>query len=138
MIMDDFSEYLSKLDDPAKRTRVEEVLGWVAGTFPALAPRIAWNQPMFTDHGTFIVGFSVAKHHLALSPEEATIRRFSDEIRQAGYEHTRMLIRIPWNRPVDWPLLERLIAFNIRDKADCATFWRKPDGDSPTERGDAP
>lgn len=35
---------------------------------------------MFTDHCTFIIGFSIAKHHLAVAPEIAGINRFSDEI----------------------------------------------------------
>jgi uncharacterized protein YdhG (YjbR/CyaY superfamily) len=123
--MGTFSEYLARIDDPQHRARTEEVLDWVATRFPNLAPRIAWNQPMFTAHGTFIIGFSVSSHHLAVSPEQVVVERFSDEIRQAGYDHSKMLIRIPWDGPVDFALLERIIAFNIEDKADCATFWRK-------------
>ncbi|MCQ4950818.1 hypothetical protein NE646_14380, partial [Bittarella massiliensis] len=42
--------------------------------FPDLTPKIAWNQPMFTDHGTFIIGFSAAKAHLAVAPERAGIQ----------------------------------------------------------------
>jgi uncharacterized protein YdhG (YjbR/CyaY superfamily) len=80
---------------------------------------------MFTDHGTFIIGFSVAKHHMAVAPERAGILRFSDEIVQAGYDHTNELVRLPWDRPVDFSLLEKMIEFNMMDKADCSTFWRK-------------
>jgi len=122
--MEVFAEYLARIEDPQQRARTEEVLTWVATTFPQLAPRIAWNQPMFTDHGTFISGFSVAKHHLAVSPERAGIVRFADEIVQAGYEHTKMLLHIPWDKPVPYPLLEEMIKYNIADKADCQTFWR--------------
>ena len=88
-------------------------------------PKIAWNQPMFTDHDTYIIGFSVAKQHLAVAPERAGINHFSDEIVQAGYGHTKQLVRIQWNSPVDFSLLEKMIEFNILDKADCSTFWRK-------------
>ena len=119
------AEFLARIDDPQHRARTEEVLDWVGKTFAHLVPRIAWNQPMFTDHGTFIIGFSVAKHHMAVAPERAAIVRFSDEITQAGYEHSKELVRIPWSQPVDYTLLERMIAFNIADKADCPTFWRK-------------
>ena len=100
-------------------------MGWVTKQFPNLTPKIAWNQPMFTDHGTFIIGFSTARPHLAVAPERAGIEHFSDEIVQAGYEHSKELIRIPWDSPVDYALLEEIISFNIRDKADCTTFWRK-------------
>lgn len=88
-------------------------------------PKIAWNQPMFTDHGTFIIGLSIAKHHLAVAPKIAGIYRFSDEIVEAGYDHTKQLVRIKWDSPVDFSLLEKMIEINILDKADCSTFWRK-------------
>ena len=61
---------------------------------------------MFTDHGTFIIGFSIAKHHLAVAPERVVIQHFSDEIVQAGYDHTKELVRIRWERPVDFSLIE--------------------------------
>lgn len=35
---------------------MEEVLGWVTKKFPNLKPKISWNQPILTDHGTFIIG----------------------------------------------------------------------------------
>jgi uncharacterized protein YdhG (YjbR/CyaY superfamily) len=123
--MDVFSEFLAKIDDPAQRARTEEVLRWVGERFPNLAPRVAWNQPMFTDHGTFIIGFSIAKGHLAVAPEKVALDRFAEEIAQSGYVYSKMIYRIPWNKPVDWSLLERIIAFNIEDKAETATFWRK-------------
>ena len=123
--METFEEFLSQIKIPEHQKRTRDVLNWVAEKFPNLATRIAWNQPMFTDHGTFIIGFSVSKHHLAVAPESVGIQRFSREIVEAGYEHTRELIRFPWDRPVDYNLLERIITFNILDKLDCATFWRK-------------
>lgn len=80
---------------------------------------------MFTDHGTFIIGFSVAKNHMAVAPERAGIIRFTEEIKGAGYDHTKEIFRIPWKSPVDFTLLEKMIAFNISEKKDYTTFWRK-------------
>jgi uncharacterized protein YdhG (YjbR/CyaY superfamily) len=126
--MEIFAEYLAQIANPQHLARTAEVLTWTNKTFPHLMPRVAWNQPMFTDHGTFIIGFSVSKHHLAIAPEGAGINRFSDEIVQAGYDHSKQLVRIQWDSPVDFPLLEKMIKFNILDKADCSTFWRKNKG----------
>ncbi|SFB07413.1 MULTISPECIES: iron chaperone [unclassified Bacillus (in: firmicutes)] len=123
--MEVFAEYLAAIDNPQHRARTEEVLAWVTEKYPNLIPKIAWNQPMFTDHGTFIIGFSVAKHHLAVAPERAGMIHFSDEIVQAGHDHTKQLIRFKWGSPVDFSLLEKMIEYNILDKADCSTFWRK-------------
>ncbi|GIQ69495.1 iron chaperone [Xylanibacillus composti] len=122
--MEVFTDFLARIDNPQHRARTEEVLTWIATTFPALVPEIKWKQPMFTDHGTYIIGFSVAKQHLAVAPERAGIDRFAEEIAKAGYDHTKELIRIHWEQPVDYSLLEGMIAFNMMDKADCSTFWR--------------
>ena len=123
--MDIFKDYLARIENPEHRARVKEILEWITVKFPQLVPRIAWNQPMFTDHGTFIIGFSTAKHHLAVAPENEATSHFSDEIHQSGYDHTQELVRIKWNLPMDFSLLEKIIEFNIKDKAECPTFWRK-------------
>lgn len=123
--MEVFVKYLASIDNPNYRDRTEEILAWIVNKFPNLEPQIKWNTPMFTDHGTFIIGFSTAKHHLSVSPEEVGITHFADDIAQAGYSATKGLFRIPWNEPVNYELLEKMIEFNILDKADCSTFWRK-------------
>lgn len=124
-MMEVFAEYLARIDNLGHRDRTEEVLAWITKEYPNLVPKIAWNQPMFTDHGTFIIGFSVSKHHMAVAPEKAGINHFSDEIVKAGYDHTKELVRIRWDGPVDFSLLGKMIEFNITEKADCSTFWRK-------------
>lgn len=123
--METFAEYLTTIDNEEHRARTEDVLNWVKEKFPDLKTKIAWNQPMFTDHDTFILGFSVSKKHMAVSPEAAGITHFSEAIKEAGYEHTQNLVRFPWNQPIDYALLEKMIEFNILDKAECTTFWRK-------------
>lgn len=123
--MELFEEYLAKIENEARRSRMRKVLAWVKDTFPTLAPNIAWNQPMFTDHGTFIIGFSVAKGHFAVSPEAQGVAAFTDDIAKSGYSQTSNLFRIQWDEPVDFLLLERIIRYNIEDKKDCTTFWRK-------------
>ncbi len=123
--MDTFKAYLMSIDNIEHRHRLTEVLEWVISRFPNLKTRIAWNEPMFTDHGTFIIAFSVSKKHMAVSPETVTIERFADDIEKAGYDYTKMIIRIPWASPLDYVLLEEMIEYNILDKADITTFWRK-------------
>ena len=122
--MDHFKEFLSKIEHPDQRVRVEEVLEWVLEQFPELTPVIKWNQPMFTHQGTYIIGLSVSQKHMAVAPENAGIRKFSDEIEQAGYDYTQQLIRIPWDMPVDYSLIGKMIEFNLVDKANYDKFWR--------------
>lgn len=118
-----FADYLAKLE-PEQKERLTEVLQWVRDKYPNLEPRIAWNQPMFTDHGTYIIGFSAAKRHMSVAPEQAGIAQFSKDIAEGGYEHTKELVRFRWDQPMDYKLLAGMIEFNVLDKADCSTFWR--------------
>ncbi len=123
--METFTDYLASIQDVEQRERIGEVLQWVILKFPNLETKIAWNQPMFTDHGTFIIGFSVSKQHFAVSPEVKGIEVFSGDITESGYSHGKNIFRIKWEDPVDYMLLERMIQYNIDDKKECKAFWRK-------------
>lgn len=123
--MEAFSEYLAQIENEKHRVRTKEVLNWVKTEFSDLEARFAWNQPMFTDHGTFIIGFSIAKLHMAISPERQGMEHFMDDISQAGYEQSKMLFRMKWEEPINYALLHKIILFNRLEKADCKTFWRK-------------
>ncbi len=120
-----FTSFLQGIDHEAHRERTEQIFNWITEKYPKLETEIKWNQPMFTDHGTFIIGFSVSKKHLAIAPEHVAIQHVEADIQQAGYDYTKEIIRIPWNREVDYELLAKIIDFNIWDKANCTTFWRK-------------
>jgi len=123
--MEVFEKYLAGIDNPDHRDQTEEILVWVSNKFPNLEPLIKWNTPMFSDHGTYIIGFSTAKNHMSVSPEEVGIAHFADDISEAGYSATKGLFRIPWNKPVNYELLEKMIEFNIQDKANYTKFWRE-------------
>ncbi|MFC0392101.1 DUF1801 domain-containing protein [Paenibacillus mendelii] len=88
-------------------------------------PKMVWNRLCLTSTAHLLLCFSVAKHHLAVAPERAGINHCTDDIVQADYDHTKELVRIRLDSPVDFSLLEKMIEFNILDKADCSTFWRK-------------
>ena len=124
-IMTSIEEYLATIDNSEHRQRIEKILDWIASEFSDLELQIKWNQPMFVDHGTFIIGFSLAKNHISVAPEKAGMRQFADEIAESDYNPASELFRIKWGQPVNYRLLEKMIKFNIDDKADCQTFWRK-------------
>ncbi|MBC2188561.1 iron chaperone [Listeria booriae] len=123
--MEVFEEFIGNIENPEHQARMAEVLAWIETEYPDLGQRIAWNQPMFTDHGTFIIGFSVSKKHMAIAPEGEGMARLADAIAASGYPTTKMLIQMPWDKPVDYMLIKTIIDFNIADKAECTTFWRK-------------
>ncbi|GAB3066548.1 iron chaperone [Salinicoccus sesuvii] len=123
--MEVYHAFLDKMADLEYRQKLKSTLEWVQENYPELDTVVKWNQPMFTHNGTYIIGFSVSKKHFAIAPEAAGIIHNIGSIEEAGYDYTNNIIRVPWDMPIDYVLLEKLITFNIEDKAECSTFWRK-------------
>lgn len=114
--MDIFEEYLIKIENPANQVKMRELLVWTQTTFPTLHYRIGWNQPMFTNDETYIIGYSYSKQHIAISPETYTLEKFQDKLKNAGYSTTKMIFRIKWDEDIDYSLLKEMIEFNLIDK----------------------
>lgn len=123
--MEEFSEYLQNIANPEYKQRMEEIFNWIKEKYPTLTPRYAWNQPMYVAHGTFIIGFSMSKHHMSISPESEGIEYFSDKILASGYTHGKQLFKIPWTASINYELLSKMIEFNMEEKAELTSFWRK-------------
>lgn len=119
-----FKEYLKSIDDTSHRDRMEEILKWIVENYPELDTRIGWNQPMFTHHETYIIGFSFSKQHIALSPEVKSIIKFKEKIEKLNLSYTDNIIRIKWEDKIPYDLLEMLIEYNIEDKEGYTKFWR--------------
>lgn len=124
-----FADYLGNLADPKQRTQLQVLFDEIEKAFPQLEQRVAWNQPMYTDHGTFIIGFSAAKAHMSVAIEDVAQAHFLENIDEVGLTRTSKLFRIPWSTdltagPVK-DLLFEMIQFNIADKKNVTTFWRK-------------
>jgi len=122
--MEKFKEFVEHIPQIEHQERMQEVLNWVTETFPTLQSEFKWNQPMFTDHGTFIIGFSVTKNHLNIAPERAGMIHFDELIQSKDVGYTKMLVQMKWTKPVDFELLEELIKFNMIDKEHTTSFWR--------------
>lgn len=120
---DTFSEYLATLDNHDHVRKLSDLTHWIHHTFPTLELRIAWNQPMLTDHGTFIIGFSVAKNYLSVAVEAETLDHFRDQIEAAGYTTTKKLFHLPWDQVWPQDLLAAIIQHTQVVKQDITTFW---------------
>ena len=122
--MEVFEEYLAKIENEAHRFRMREVLAWVKDTFRR------WQRK---SPGTNRCLPTADVYHW-VQRRQGAFRRLAggagnggvcDDIAKSGYNQTSNLFRIQWDEPVDFPLLERIIRYNIEDKKDCTTFWRK-------------
>lgn len=123
--MDTFEEFLSKIDDEEMKSKLSDIYQHVEETYPELGKRIAWNQPMYTHHDTFIIAFCAAKNHISVAPEKAALKEFEGRIKAAGYDLLKETFKIKRKEAVDFDLIDAIISFNIVDKKDYTTFWRK-------------
>ena len=82
--MNNFKEYINQIENKDHQQKLITVLNWVIENYPNLETKVAWNQPMFTDHGTFILAFSVAKDHFAVAPEYKTMRKFESRMKKTN------------------------------------------------------
>ena len=124
MAISTLDEYLETIPNDDNRARMVDVLVWVGLTYPELELRIAWNQPMFTHHGTYIIGFSAASKHMAIAPERATMIRFESVMSERGTDFDTMLARQPWTKPFNYELLDAFIQHQLVEKQDVTSFWR--------------
>ena len=53
---------------------------------------------MFTDHGTFIIAFSVTKNHISIAPEAKVIQEFKENIQKSQYQCSSMIFRIKFTQ----------------------------------------
>lgn len=123
--MDNLMPYLDDLENSDQRKRLVEIFTWIKDTYPDMESRIAWNQPMFTIHGTFIIAFSVSKKHISVAPEAAGINKFISDFERVGYSYGKKVFRILNTQDVDYGLLKDVIDFNIEDKKNNTKFWRE-------------
>ena len=103
--MNSFREFLDAIETPDKRERMESILTFLKKEFPGLKEEIKWNQPMLTDHGTFIMP-SAFKPLIAVAPEAATIERFKADLKGGIFSHGGA-VQIKWTDKVDFDLLEK-------------------------------
>lgn len=123
-LSDAFHQFLSKMSLVTQRNQLQSILEWIAQTFPTLKQEIKWNQPMFIQDKTFIIGFSVSKNHIAVAPEAIVMERFFDRLQVAGYSPSSHLFRIRWEQDIPYDILRDIIEFNTKEKANYSTFWR--------------
>ena len=117
-----FADYMDTILSFEKREVFMEIIDWVKREFPQLELHIKWNQPMFLDHGTFIIAFSQAKKHISISPEKVILDQYIDRIKDK-HTHTKMLFHLRWNQEIDFELLHDVISSSIEYKKDYDKFW---------------
>lgn len=123
MINEQLQLFIKKINNEEKETRFKELIEWIIEKFPELLLEFKWNQPMFIEKGTYIIGFSVSKKHIALGLESFAIEELTDRITNAGFSHSKMIVQFPWEKPIDYQLLDLIITHVRARKSGVTSFW---------------
>lgn len=121
--MNQIDEYLANISEENQRAKLSELLKWVTKTFPNLELQIKWKQPIFTDHDTYIIGFSVAKKHLTVGLETRNLQHVAPLLEQNGIKHGTNIFKIVFTDKIPYDLLNQIIEYVIDDKKEITTFW---------------
>lgn len=116
-------DYLASITKPENANQLSSTLDWISAQYPQLELRLAWNQPMFTDHDTFIIGFSAAAKDFAVAVEAPVFAKYLTQINALGYRATKRQFHVAWGTKIDEALLHELIDDAITLKKDVTTFW---------------
>ena len=117
--------YIQSIQNDMQKERMIQLIEWILKQYPMLELVYKWRGPMFIHHNTFILGLSVAKHHIALAPDTETMIAFKARIKAVGYDQSMMFIKIKNEQPLHFDLIQSVIDTNILEKQHTQTFWRK-------------
>jgi len=123
--MQNLEDYIASIEKKEHQEKFTTLTNAVYSNFPQLQLVFKWNEPVFVYQETFIISFIKTKKHITVSPEVAGIKQFFDRITACGYPMGKSTFRIKWDETIDYQLLYDIIQFNLDEKQDYPTFWRK-------------
>ncbi len=118
---------VKKIADENNRATFTEFLTALEAEFPELEGNVKYSQPMYEAHGTFIIGFKPAKAHFSIIPEAPAAEKFKAEIETLGLEFTDTgkVFKVKWAQEIPFALVKKMVAFQLEDKMDATTYFRK-------------
>jgi uncharacterized protein YdhG (YjbR/CyaY superfamily) len=103
----DPEQFFASLDPTPQRT-LRKIFDAMCATRPEYELVMAWNHPMLRVHGQYVIGVSVAAHHLTINPfSTAALERAVDHL--THYVVNKHTFQVPWDWEVDAQLLELLV-----------------------------
>lgn len=77
---------------------------------PDATEKISWGMPTFVYYGN-LVHFAVNKGYIGFYPADTGVSAFKDELTE--YKTTKGSIHFPFNKPIDYNLIKRIIEYRV-------------------------
>lgn len=101
---------------------VQEILEKIRKTIRKAAPgveeKISYQIPTFTLRGRYLVYFAAYKKHIGLYPAPRGNEEFKEEL--SGYEGGKGTVRFPFDKPIPFDLIRRIVKFRVKEVSESA------------------
>ena len=115
-------DYTSSFPEDVQRI-LEEVRKTIRNAAPTADEMISYQIPTFALNGQQIVSFAAWKHYISVYPAPAGDEAFERDI--APYRAAKSTLRFPLGKPIPYPLVERLVALLVKERATSGGDYRR-------------
>ena len=118
----DLDDYYAQLPDAAvpHLTKLRELC---KKGLPKAEEALHWNNPAFVQDGTRLVMLQSYKQHCSLRFPTRLFASQREAVEEAGYEAGEGFIKLPYDRDLPVPLLERLIQARLDEFEATGAGW---------------
>jgi len=118
----DLDDYYAQLPDAAvpHLTKLRELC---KKGLPKADEVLHWNNPAFVQDGTRLVMLQSYKQHCSLRFPTRLFASQREAVEEAGYEAGEGFIKLPYDRDLPVPLLERLIQARLDEFEATGAGW---------------
>jgi uncharacterized protein YdhG (YjbR/CyaY superfamily) len=102
---------------PEVQVTLQKIRTTIAKAAPGATEKISYRMPTFYLYGN-LVHFAAFKNHYGLFPTSSGIEHFKKEL--AGYSSSRGGVQFPFDRPVPYALITRIVKFRVRQNIERA------------------
>ncbi|HTQ79191.1 MAG TPA: DUF1801 domain-containing protein [Thermoanaerobaculia bacterium] len=107
---------------------IRELLEKVRQTIREAAPEAeetwSYEMPALSQEGT-LVHFAAFKKHIGLYPRASAVEAFKEEL--AGYATTRGTVQFPFDQPIPFELITKIVQFRVKENREKAGAKGKKD-----------
>jgi uncharacterized protein YdhG (YjbR/CyaY superfamily) len=109
-------DYIAGFPDETRKI-LERVRQTVRRQAPGAEEVISYKMPTFKLKGN-LVHFAAFKHHLGFYPTPTGTAKFQKEL--APYKSGKGSIRFPFDKPIPYDLIGRIVAFRVKENFERA------------------
>ena len=111
----DIDEYIAGFPSDVQKL-LEKVRMAIRKAAPGVEEKISYQMPTFTLKGRYLVYIAAYKKHIGLYPAPRGVEEFKKEL--SGYEGGKGTVRFPFDRPIPFDLIRRIVKFRIKEVAE--------------------